>query len=120
MSFALSRAMSAATAGYAAYALADPAHLARALGVSGADTRGFGALARSYGVRDAAVSAAGILGPPAVVQGAMVLRVLLDLGDSGVLALATDDARARRRVIAVTTGWAALNTLALVIDRRRD
>ena len=43
----------------------------------------------------------------------------MDLGDAALLTSRTDDQDIRRKVPAVTIGWAGLNTLALVVDSRR-
>ena len=121
MSYPLSRIMSAATAGYAGYALARPAHLWQALQADRKDREGLELLARTYGVRDLAVSTAGLLGrKPGTVRTAMLARIAMDVGDGVLLATRTEDGDVRRKVLAVTLGWATLNTLALVIDSARD
>lgn len=121
MSHRLSRALSAATAAYGAYALAQPAHLWQALEADRKDRAGLELLARTYGVRDLAVSSLGLLGrSPATVRTAMVLRVAMDLGDSVLLASRTRDTDVRRKILAITLGWAGLNAAALAIDTRRD
>jgi hypothetical protein len=120
VSHALSRFLSAATAGYGGYALAQPAHLWQALDVDRAERPGLELLARTYGVRDLAISAAGVLGrSDATVRTAMRLRIACDLGDAALLAPRAGSPQARTKVLAVTLGWAALNALALTIDRRR-
>ncbi|HEY0949212.1 hypothetical protein [Nocardioides sp.] len=121
MSFPLSRLMSTATAGYAGYCLARPAHLPEALHAGRQDRDGLELLARTYGVRDAAISAAALFGrSPRTVRTAMLLRIAMDLGDGALLAARTDDADLRRKVRTVTLGWAGLNALALAIDSARD
>ena len=45
---------------------------------------------------------------------------LVDVGDGLVLAARTSDPDIRQKVLAVTMGWAALNTVALVVDSRRN
>ncbi len=121
MSYRLSRLISTATAGYGAYALIDPAHLGRALEVDDEQRPGFEVLARTYGVRDLAISSFGMFGRSArTVRAAMKIRILNDVGDGLVLAARTSDPDVRQKVLAVTMGWAALNTLALVIDGVRD
>ena len=113
--------MSTATAGYGAYALLDPAHLGKALEVESKQMPGFEVLARTYGVRDLAISSFGILGRSGrTVRTAMKLRILNDVGDGLVLAARTSDPDVRQKVLAVTMGWAALNTLALVVDSVRN
>ncbi len=121
MSYPLSRLMSAATATYAGYALANPAHLWQAMQADRKHQTGLELLARMYGVRDGAISAAGMFGRSAgVVRTAMLLRIAMDLGDGLLLSTQTDDADVRKKVLGVTVGWASLNALALAIDTRRS
>ncbi|MGB0099182.1 MAG: hypothetical protein WBP61_02780 [Nocardioides sp.] len=120
MSYPLSRSLSAATAAYGGYALAQPAHLWSALQADRKEREGLELLARSYGVRDLAISSLGVFGKkPGTVRTAMLLRIAMDLGDAALLASKTDDPQVRQKVLAVTLGWAGLNTLALAIDSRR-
>lgn len=120
-SYRLSRLMSAATAGYGVFALAEPAHLGRALEVDSKERPGFDTLARVFGVRDLAISSFGLFGRSArTVKTAMKVRILTDLGDGLVLAARTSDPDVRQKVLTVTMGWAALNTLALVVDSVRN
>ncbi|MBA2694799.1 MAG: hypothetical protein H0U62_02880 [Actinobacteria bacterium] len=120
MSFPLSRIMSAATACYGVYALAQPGHLASAMKVPSAQKPAWDLMAYTYAARDLPVSAAGMWSSsPQVVTTAMVLRILGDLSDATILGLATDDEEARTKALTATLGWAGLNTVALVIDRRR-
>ena len=120
MNYRLSRLMSTATAAYAAYALVQPDHLGKALQVDHKEQAGFQALARTYGVRDLAISSTAVFGRSArTVRTAMRIRILSDLGDGTVLALRTSDPDVRKKVLAVTLGWAALNTIALGIDSAR-
>jgi hypothetical protein len=121
MTYALSRLMSTATAGYAGYCLARPAHLPEALHAGRQDRPGLELLARTYGVRDAAISGAALLGrSPRTIRTAMLLRIAMDLGDGALLSARTDDPDVRRKVLAITLGWAGLNALALAIDTARD
>ena len=121
MSYPLSRSMTVATAAYAVYALARPAHLWQALQADRKDREGLELLAKTYGVRDLAVSGAGLFGRrPGAVRTAMLARIAMDVGDGVLLATRTDDQDVRRKVLAVTLGWAGLNTLALAIDSARD
>ncbi len=121
MSYRLSRLMSAATAGYGVYAFADPGHLGRALEADAKEMAGFDLLARTYGVRDLAISSFGVFGRSGrTVRTAMKLRILNDVGDGLVLAARTSDPDVRQKVLAVTMGWAALNTVALVVDSARN
>jgi hypothetical protein len=121
MSYRLSRFMSTATAGYGAFALASPGHLGKALEVDATDMAGMNLLAQTYGVRDLAISSLGIFGrSPKTVKAAMVLRIVMDLGDAALLSSKTDSADVRKKVLALTLGWAGLNTLALLVDSRRN
>ena len=121
MSYPLSRALSAATAAYGGYALTRPAHVWQALRADRKDRQGLELLATTYGVRDLAISTAGMFGKrPGTVRTAMRLRVAMDLGDGLLLSRRTDDPDVRRKVLAVTLGWAGINALALVIDTVRD
>ncbi|KQW52433.1 hypothetical protein ASC77_23880 [Nocardioides sp. Root1257] len=120
MSYPLSRVLSVATAAYGGYALAQPGHLWQALQADREHQKGLELLARTYGVRDSAIGALGILGrSDRTVQAAMVLRIAMDLGDAAVLSTSTDDPAIRRKILGVTLGWAGLNALALAIDTRR-
>lgn len=120
MSHPLSRALSVATAGYGGYALARPAHLWQAMRADRKDREGLELLARTYGVRDLAISGLAVFGRrPGTVRTAMLLRIAMDLGDGALLSARTDDPDVRRKVLAVTLGWAGLNAFALAIDTRR-
>lgn len=120
MSYPLSRFMSAATAAYGVYALAQPRHLGRAVTNNGLGQSDFDLLARTYGVRDLPVSLLGMLGrSEGAVRSAMTMRVAFDVADGLLLSTQAKDASARKTVLGATLGWATLNTLALLIDRRR-
>jgi hypothetical protein len=120
MSYRLSRLLSTATAAYGGYALAQPTHLWQALGADRKNREGLELLARTYGVRDLAISSLGVFGrSERTVRAAMLLRIAMDLGDAVLLSTQTDDEDVRRKVLAVTLGWAGLNTLALVVDSAR-
>ncbi|GAB2458651.1 hypothetical protein GCM10027062_43150 [Nocardioides hungaricus] len=120
MSYPLSRLLSAATAAYGGYALAQPAHLWQALRADRKDREGLELLARTYGVRDLAIGGLGMLGRrPGTVRTAMLLRIAMDLGDCALLTAKADDDGVRQKVAAITLGWAGLNALALAIDSRR-
>ena len=121
MSYRLSRFMSTATAGYGAFALISPDHLGSALQVDKRDMAGMNLLAQTYGVRDLAISSLGIFGrSPKTVKAAMVLRIAMDLGDAALLSSKTDSDEVRQKVLAVTLSWAALNSLALLVDSKRN
>ena len=49
----------------------------------------------------------------------MAIRIVCDVSDGLILATRAKDDATRQKVLGVTFGWAALNTLALVSDRRR-
>jgi hypothetical protein len=121
MTYPLSRIMSTASAAYGVYALTQPSHLWHALHSDRADQEGLELLARTYGVRDTAISTLAVLGrSDRTVRAAMVLRIAMDLGDAAVLGSRTEDRDLRRKVLGVTLGWAALNAVALGIDSRRS
>ena len=121
MSYKLSRLMSTASAGYGAFALAVPEHLADALQADKEDRAGLDLLAQTYGVRDATISMFGMFGRSGkTVKTAMLIRIAMDLGDAALLSTRTKDDAIRQKVLAVTLGWAGLNALALVIDSIRN
>lgn len=120
MSFTLSRVLSAATAGYGVFALVKPGHLASGLQAESIERPGLDLVAYTYGARDVSLSTVALTATsPAVVTAVMVLRIVGDLGDAAILGLHTTDPGVRRKVLAVTTGWAVANTIALLVDRRR-
>lgn len=120
MTFPLSRIMSTASATYGGYCFLEPRHLGRAVTDNPVKQADLDVLAHTYGARDIAVSAMSLFGrSPKTVTTAMLLRVAFDVSDGLVLSVAADGDKARKRVLSVTFGWAALNTLALVVDRRR-
>ena len=53
------------------------------------------------------------------VGAAMVVRILCDVSDGVLLAARARDEQTRQKVLGVTLGWATLNILALLADRRR-
>ncbi|WP_244927611.1 hypothetical protein [Nocardioides sp. W7] len=116
-----SRAVSAATLGYAVFSLVKPEHLGRAMDSDAFEQPTYDRLARAYGVRDVVIGGLGLAGPsPKVVRTAMVLRIVGDLGDAVVLGSRAPDAKVRAKVLAVTLGYAVLNAAALVRDARRS
>lgn len=119
MSWPLSRLMGLATSAYGVYALARPRHLAGALGATPGERRSLDRLARTYGLRDLASSSLLLSSDPDLVRAAMGLRIASDLGDCLVLTTSTADPGVRRKVAAVTLGWAALNAAAWWADERR-
>jgi hypothetical protein len=119
MTYPLSRAMSVATAGYGVFALLRPRHLGTALTKDPVARAGFDTLALTYGARDLTVSTLGLLGrSERTVATAMAIRIAFDVSD-GVILSARADRAARGKVLGVTLGWATLNAVALMVDRRR-
>ena len=118
MSFPLSRLMSTATATYGVYALANPRHLGHVVDPKNADD--YDVLATSYGARDLTISTVALLGrSEKTISAAMTIRIVCDISDGLILATKAKDDATRQKVLGVTFGWAALNMLALVSDRRR-
>jgi hypothetical protein len=119
MTYPLSRAMSVATAGYGVFALLRPRHLGTALTKDPVARAGFDTLALTYGARDLTVSTLGLLGrSERTVATAMAIRIAFDVSD-GVILSSRADRAARGKVLGVTLGWATLNAVALMVDRRR-
>lgn len=119
MSQRWSRLLSTATATYGVYALVRPEHLWQALEADRSDRDGLELLAQSFGVRDLAISAVGVLSrSERAVRAAMLLRIAMDLGDAALLSRRVSDPEIRTKVLAVTLGWAGLNTAAVLLDRR--
>jgi hypothetical protein len=116
--FPLSRAMGAATAAYAVYALARPGHLTRALQAPTVQEPALDRLARTYGVRDLASTALLFTGDTTLVRAGMALRIAGDLGDCLILGTTTADPAVRRKVVGTTLGWATLNAAAWLTDER--
>lgn len=111
--------MSTATASYGVYALIDPRHLGRALTANEPSQREYDLLALTFGGRDLAISAVGVLGrSPHATTAAMLVRIACDVSDGLILAARAEDDATRQKVLGATFGWAALNTLALLHDRR--
>ena len=122
MSYRLSRLMSTATAGYGAFALVSPDHLGDALEVDQQDRSGMDLLAQTYGVRDLAISSLGVFGrSPQDREGR---HAAADRDGPRRRRAAVDQDRLRprcaRRCWPSTLGWAGLNTLALLVDSRRN
>jgi hypothetical protein len=121
MSYRLSRLMSTGTAGYGAFALAKPEHLANVLQADKRERPGYDLLAQAYGVRDLTIGALGMFGRSGkTVRAAMLIRIVMDLGDAALLAPRMKDDAIRQKVLAVTLGWAGLNAVALAIDSVRN
>jgi hypothetical protein len=111
--------MSAATAGYAAFALAKPRHLGKALTKSPLKQPEYDLVARLFGPRDLAVSALALLAPTAAArEQAMFARVALDLSDALLLTPQARTKSAKAKVLGATITWAGLNVAAIVADRK--
>lgn len=114
-----SKLLSLATAAYGAFALAKPRHLADGLEAPTVQAPAFDRMAYTYAGRDLSISGLAIASrDPSVVTAAMALRILGDLSDAAVLSTGTSKPDVQKRILAVTLGWAALNAVALVADRR--
>ena len=121
MTYPLSRAMSTATSAYGVYALVRPRHLGRLLTSNSREQEAYDVLARVYGVRDLTISALGLFGrSPKTVGTAMLMRIVMDLGDGTLLSLKAEDKEGRMKLLGATCAWASLNALAWTIDRRRS
>jgi len=119
ISFPASRAMSAATLAYGAYALAKPSHLANVMESDPGDRAWYDKLAKAYGVRDLVISLLGVFGPARAVAWSMRGRMAGDLADCATLVAKADEGKVRGKAAAVTLGWAALNFLAYRYDSKR-
>ena len=115
-----SHLMSAATAGYAVFALAKPRHLGNALTKSPLKQPEYDLVARMFGPRDLALSALALLAPsPRAREHAMIARVVLDLSDAAMLTPEARTKTAKAKVLGATLTWASLNVAAIVADRDR-
>lgn len=120
MSYRLSRMLSAGTVSYGGYALARPRHLGAFLTSDRTKQGQYDALARIFGARDVGIGAFGMLGRSSTtVTTAMLLRIAMDVSDGVLLSREAEDDGTRGLLYAATFGWASLNALALVVDRRR-
>lgn len=114
-----SKLISLMTAGYGAFALAKPRHLADGIEAPAGQAPAFDRMAYTYAGRDLTISGVALTSKnPSVVTAAMVLRILGDLSDAAILSTGTSKPKVQKKVLVVTLGWAALNTAALVADRR--
>lgn len=120
MTHVASRILSTATTAYAVFSLVRPRHLGNAMEADAEEMPAFDGLARAYGIRDLAIGGLGILGRSrAAVRTSMGLRIAGDITDCVVLLQRAHDPAIKRKVAAVTLGYAALNVAALVADERR-
>lgn len=111
--------MSTATAGYALYALAKPRHLGRAVTKSPLKQPEYDVVARTFGVRDLAVSALAVFAPsPGAREQAMFARVAFDLSDAALLTAEATHKAGKAKVLAATLTWAGLNVAAILADRK--
>jgi hypothetical protein len=105
------------------FALLRPRHLGRLVTADPAQQAAYDALAQTYGARDLAVSALALVGrSDRRITTAVLLRIVFDVTDGLVLAPKAgrqSDSTARDKVLGVTFGWATLNAVALMVDRRR-
>lgn len=114
-----SKFLSLLTAGYGAFALAKPRHLATVLEAPAGQAPAFDRMAYTYAGRDLSISGLALTSKnPSVVTAAMVLRILGDVVDATILSTGTSKPDVQKKVLAVTLGWGVLNTVALVADRR--
>lgn len=114
-----SKLLSLATASYGVFALVRPRHLADNLEAPAGEAPAFDLMAYTYAGRDLSISGLALAsGNPSVVTAMMVLRILGDLADATILGTSTSKPSVQKKVVAATVGWAALNTAALVADRR--
>jgi hypothetical protein len=114
-----SKLISLATAGYGAFAAINPRHLANGVEAPALQAPAFDRMAYTYAGRDLAISGVAVASRnTSVVTAMMVLRIVGDLSDALILSTGTSKPSVQKKVLAVTLGWAALNTAALVVDRR--
>ncbi len=115
-----SKLISLATAAYGVFALARPGHLADGVEAPAEQAPVFDRMAYTYAGRDLSISGLALASSnPSVITAAMALRIVGDLSDAAILATGTAKPQVQQKILAVTLGWAALNTMALVADRRR-
>ncbi len=115
-----SKLISLATAAYGVFALAKPRHLADGIEAPTVQAPAYDRMAYTYAGRDLTMSGIALVSSnPAVVTAMMLLRISGDLADATILGTGTSKSAVRNKVLGVTLGWAALNTAALVADRRK-
>ena len=116
-----SRIMSLLTLAYGLFAAVKPRHLADALEAGPNQPAVYDKVAYTFAGRDIAISLLGAAGPTReLVTAAMGLRIAGDFSDAATLGLTAKDSGVRRKVLAVTLTWAALNGIALAVDLNRD
>jgi hypothetical protein len=118
MTTSYSKIISAATAGYAVFALVKPRHLGKALTKSPLKQPEYDLVARMFGPRDLAISALALFAPsPAARESAMFARVALDLSDAAMLTPQARTTAIKLKVLGATLTWAGLNIAAIRADR---
>jgi hypothetical protein len=111
--------LSAATAGYAVFALVKPRHLGEALTNNPVKQQRYDLVSRLFGPRDLAISTLALLAPTNVArEQAMLARVALDLADAALLTPHGKAKGAKAKVLGVTLSWASLNAAAILADRK--
>lgn len=119
MNLSYSKLISAATAGYAVFALAKPRHLGEALTKSPLKQPEYDLVARMFGPRDLVISALAIVAPSrAARERAMIARVALDLSDAALLTPEATTKTGKAKVLGATLTWAGLNVAAILADRK--
>ena len=116
-----SKLISVLTAGYGAFALAKPRHLADNLEAPAGQAPAYDRMAYTYAGRDLAISGLALASRnPSVISAAMALRIASDLADAGILGSESSSRpKVQKKILGVTLSWAALNAVALLADRRR-
>ena len=116
-----SKLISLLSAGYGAFALAKPRHLADNLEAPDGQAPAYDRMAYTYAGRDLSISGVALASPePSVITAAMALRILSDLARRSILGSSTSSKPdVQKKVLGITLGWAALNAVALLADRRR-
>lgn len=119
MTFPLSRILSGATAAYGVFAVIKPEHLGSGVKAPLPQRPAFDLMVYVYAARDLPVSAVGMFAAaPNLVTAAMVMRIISDFSDATILGLNIDNPEGKKKALAATLSWGALNTAALLIDRR--
>ena len=116
-----SKLLSILTASYGAFALAKPRHLADNLEAPAGQAPAYDQMAYTYAGRDLAISGLALASRnPSVVTAAMALRIVSDLADASILGRESSSRpNVQKKILGITVGWAALNAVALLADRRR-
>ena len=116
-----SKLISLFSAGYGAFALVKPRHLADNLEAPAGQAPAYDRMAYTYAGRDLAISGLALVSRnPSVITAAMTLRIASDLADASILGSGTSSRPdVQKKVLGITLGWAALNAAALLADRRQ-